>query len=219
MNIYRYRVYRSPNIGVYMRTNDNYLFIPYGLARSKAERLERLLGVKSIMVSIAYTRLLGPLMVLNNNGILLPSIVEDHEVENLKRLTCMKVNRLDTKFTALGNLIATNDRSAIVSPLLKDKVDDIGSTLNVKTVVMSIALYNQVGALIACTDKGAVIHPGVSDEDISRIGSALGVNVEPATVNGGVPFVSSGIVMNNKAIVVGSSTTGPELVMLSRAFQ
>jgi len=91
--------------------------------------------------------------------------------------------------------------------------------LNVKTVVMSIASYNQVGALIACTDKGAVIHPDVSDEDISRIGSALGVNVEPATVNGGVPFVSSGIVMNNKAIVVGSSTTGPELVMLSRAFQ
>ncbi|GBC74631.1 hypothetical protein HRbin05_00675 [archaeon HR05] len=34
-----------------------------------------------------------------------------------------------------------------------------------------------------------------------------------------MPFVSSGIVANSKAVVVGSLTTGPEMVMLSRAFK
>jgi translation initiation factor 6 len=219
MNIYKYRVYRSPNIGIFIRANDNYLFIPKGFAQSKAEKLEGFLGVKSVRVSVAHTRLLGPLMVVNNKGILLSRIAEDDEVESIKEATRLNVTRLNSKFTAIGNLIAVNDKTAIVSPLLKELSEDISSALDVKVVVMSIASYNQVGALITCTNNGAVIHPKASDEDISRVRDALEVDVEPATVNGGVPFVSSGIIANTKAIVVGSSTTGPEMVMLSRAFR
>jgi translation initiation factor 6 len=39
------------------------------------------------------------------------------------------------------------------------------------------------------------------------------------TVNGGMPFLSSGVVSNSKAVVVGNLTSGPELIMLSRIFQ
>ncbi len=42
---------------------------------------------------------------------------------------------------------------------------------------------------------------------------------EPVTVNGGVPFLSSGIVANTKSVVVGNLTSGPELIMLSRIFK
>jgi len=44
------------------------------------------------------------------------------------------------------------------------------------------------------------------------------VNVEPATINGGIPFVSSGILANSNAVVVGNLTSGPEIMMLTRAF-
>ncbi len=218
MNIYKYRVYRSPNIGIFIKANDNHLFIPKGFAQSKAQRLEEFLGVKSVRVSIAHTRLLGPLMVVNNKGILLARIAEEYEVESLREATGLKVSRLNSRFTAVGNLVAVNDRCAIVSPLLKDHLEDIRSALDVDILVTSIASYNQVGALVACTNNGAVIHPNASDDDIRKISNALKVDVEPATVNGGVPFVSSGMVANVKAIVVGSATTGPEMVMLSRAF-
>ncbi|PIW35341.1 MAG: translation initiation factor 6, partial [Nitrosopumilales archaeon CG15_BIG_FIL_POST_REV_8_21_14_020_33_23] len=36
--------------------------------------------------------------------------------------------------------------------------------------------------------------------------------------NNGIPYVTSGIVVNNHAVVVGSMTSGPEIMMLTRAF-
>ena len=44
------------------------------------------------------------------------------------------------------------------------------------------------------------------------------VNIEHSTINGGTPFVSSGMLVNNNAIVVGNLTNGPEIMMLTRAF-
>ena len=48
---------------------------------------------------------------------------------------------------------------------------------------------------------------------------SLEVDVEAVTVNGGVPFVASGVIANSKSVVVGTLTTGPELIMLSRVFK
>ena len=45
----------------------------------------------------------------------------------------------------------------------------------------------------------------------------LFVNI-PDEINGGTPFVSSGMLVNNNAIVVGNLTNGPEIMMLTRAF-
>jgi translation initiation factor 6 len=39
-----------------------------------------------------------------------------------------------------------------------------------------------------------------------------------ATINRGIPYVESGVLANNKAVVVGTMTTGPEIMMLTRAF-
>jgi translation initiation factor 6 len=47
----------------------------------------------------------------------------------------------------------------------------------------------------------------------------LQVQVEPVTVNGGTPFLSSGIIANSKSVIVGQLTSGPELIMISRAFK
>ena len=54
--------------------------------------------------------------------------------------------------------------------------------------------------------------------EVKIIKNILGVNVEPATINGGLPFLSSGILANSKSMVVGSLTNGPEIMMLTRAF-
>ena len=61
----------------------------------------------------------------------------------------------------------------------------------------------------------------VSENSISiaMISEILKVDVEPATINGGIPYLSSGIIANSNSVVVGSLTTGPEFIMLSRAFK
>ena len=74
-------------------------------------------------------------------------------------------------------------------------------------------------SMIVSNNYGAAIHPKASEKEIETISSILKVDVEPLTINGGIPYLSSGIICNSKSLVVGSLTTGPELIMLSRGFK
>ena len=107
----------------------------------------------------------------------------------------------------------------MVSPeISKASLKLIGDVLDVEAVQSRVAGYHQVGAMAAANMQGGIIHPEADDGEIGTFSSVLGVSMEPATINGGVPFVSSGILMNNDAIVTGSFTNGPEIMMLTRAF-
>ena len=220
MVIHKYDVYRSPNVGLFVRTNNDTLLLPFGFAETKAKKLKEYLDVEKIIhVSIAGTRLIGPMTVMNNNGILLPSTVSDDEIRILKQ-TGLNVDRLKSKFTAVGNLISANDKGALVSNLFKGEADqNIKDILGVPLQTFSIGGYVQVGSMIVATNAGAIVHPIANDSEISRISEILQVEAEPATVNGGSPFLSSGIIANFSSVIVGNLTTGPELIMISRALK
>jgi translation initiation factor 6 len=219
MDIIKYDVYRGPNLGVYISVNDSILLIPMGFAQSKADKLAGYLGVNYHYTSIANTRLIGILSVMNNKGVLLPKTAYQNEYDFLKKETDLEVGILDSKFTALGNLICANDKGAVVSPWLSD--DDcqtIKDVLGVKIVQKKISGYNQVGSVMVANNSGAAIHPEADEEDMKTFANVLGVKIEQSSINNGIPYVSSGILANNNAIVVGSLTTGPEIMMLTRAF-
>lgn len=207
-------------MGLFTRTNDNTLLLPFGFAETKTYKLKEYLDVEKIIhVSVAGTRLMGPMTVMNNNGILLPSTVSDEEIQILKQ-TGLNVERLKSKFTAIGNLISANDKGAIVSNLFKGEVNqDIKDTLGVPIQTMSIGGFVQVGSMVVATNAGAIVHPKANDAEISKISEILQVEAEPATVNGGSPFLSSGIIANLRSVIVGNLTTGPELIMISRALK
>jgi len=218
--IHKYDVYRSPNVGLFLRVNDNTLLIPSGFADTKTKKLKEYLNVKKIMhVSIAGTRLIGPMSVMNNNGMILPSTASDEEIQILKQ-TGLNVERLESKFTAIGNLILANDKGAIVSSLFNSEVhQSIRDVLGVPIQIMSISGYVQVGSMVVTTNAGAIVHPNANDREIKSIAEILQVEAEPATINGGSPFLSSGIIANFKSAIVGSLTTGPELIMITRALK
>jgi translation initiation factor 6 len=219
LGIYKYAFYKSPNIGIFVKCNDQLIVLPLGFAPTKTTMLSNYLEVTdNIYVSIADTRLLGPMMVMNNNGILVSYITSDEEINILKEKSQLNVERLKSKYTAIGNLIATNDHGAIVSPLCDDVKTQIQDILGVSVISMRISGYIQTGALIVATNKGAAAYPNASDDEIKTISDILNVNVEPVTINGGIPFLASGIIANSKSVVVGNMTSGPELIMLSRAF-
>ena len=219
MDIFKYDVYRGPNIGLYTITNDDFVFIPNGFAKTKAKKLAEYLKNDYIFASMVNTRLLGALMVVNNHGILVPSTCQQWEYDHLKKSTDLNVEVLDTKFNALGNLICVNDKGGIVSPAFsKDEVKKIGDVMGIEVIQKRVAGYHQVGVVVRATSHGGVIHPETDDNDIKTISNVLGVELEPATINGGIPYVSSGILANNNSIVVGTLTSGPEIMMLTRAF-
>ncbi|MFL6461583.1 MAG: translation initiation factor IF-6 [Nitrososphaeraceae archaeon] len=221
MGIYKYDVYKSPNIGVFIKANDRIILIPFGFAETKITKLTHYLQIEEkIFASIAGTRLIGPMTVMNNNGILLPSIASDEEIRVLRQASGLNVERLKSKFTAVGNLISTNDNGALVSPLLNSEVNQqVRDVLGVPVNSIAVGGFIQTGSMVVATNIGAAIHPKATEEEIKIISESLQVQVEPATVNGGVPFLSSGIIANSKSVIVGGLTSGPELIMLSRVFK
>jgi len=219
MDIFKYDVYSGPNIGIFTSVNDKFIFIPNGFAKTKAENLANYLQTEYIITSIASTRLLGVLMVLNNHGILLPRTSSTEEIANLQKSTGLNVKILDTKHNALGNLICVNDKGGIVSPLMeKEFIKEIEDVLDIEVMQKRVAGFDQVGAVMESNNLGGVVHPEADEEDIKNFSNVLGVNIEPATINSGIPFVSSGILANSNAVVVGNLTNGPEIMMLTRAF-
>ena len=202
-----------------MVVNDEKIFLPRGFAKTKAEHLENYLGAEAVYTSVANTRLMGALMVVNNHGMLLPNTISDTELSFYKKHTDLNVVVLDTKYTALGNMMCVNDKGGVVSPVItKEAAKRISDVLDIEVIQKKIAGYYQVGAMMVATSHGGIVHPETDEEDIRKISSVLGVNIEPSTINGGVPFVASGVLANNKSIVVGSFTSGPEIMMLTRAF-
>ena len=95
---------------------------------------------------------------------------------------------------------------------------EMGQVLDVEVVQKRISGLNQVGALMVANNSGGVIHPEADEEDMKMFANVLGIHLEHSTINGGVPFVESGLLVNNNSVVVGSLTTGPEIMMLTRAF-
>ncbi len=221
MGIYKYDVYKSPNIGLFVRANDRIIIVPFGFAETKTAKLMEFLQVEDeVYTSVGGTRLIGPMAVMNNNGILVPSIASDNEIDILRKASSLNVERLKSKFTAIGNLISTNDNGALVSPLFKGEIDhQVQDVLGVPVHSMTVGGFIQTGSMVVSTNTGAAVHPKCTEEEIKVISEALQVEVEPLTINGGTPFLSSGIVANSKSVIVGSLTSGPELIMLSRAFK
>ncbi|HXW37051.1 MAG TPA: translation initiation factor IF-6 [Nitrososphaerales archaeon] len=220
MGLHLIDIYRSPNIGVFLKANDRVLLVPKGLASTKAEKLSEDLGVSFRYASIAGSRLLGPLCALNNRGVLVSRLAEDEEIREISEATGLNVSRLSSRYTAVGNLVAANDRRALVSPILDPQaVSQVRDVLGTETEVAPIHEYNQVGALVVATNEGAAVYPGLSESEVERLGRMLGVEAYGTPVNRGVPYVASGLVANSKNAVVGSQTTGPELVFITRALK
>ena len=219
MDIIKYDVYSGPNIGIYTKVNNQFVFVPNGFAKTKAENLANYLQTDYLTISIANTRLLGILTVLNNHGMLLPNTCSQGEIEHLKKHTDLNIKLLDVKYNALGNMICVNDKGGIVSPTIDKKyVKEIEDVLDIEVIQKKIAGFYQVGAVMSATSNGGIIHPLTDEDDVSTFSNILGVKIEPATINGGIPFVSSGILANDNAIVVGTLTNGPEIMILTSAF-
>ncbi len=207
-------------MGIYTKCNDSFVFLPNGFATTKARNIAEFLKTDYIFTSVANTRLLGPLIVINNNGILLPRNSLDDEVFHLKKSTGLNVTILDTKHTAIGNLICVNDKGGIMSPVIPSefakKIEDV---LGIEVLQKRIAGYHQTGVMAVANSHGGIIHPATEEDDIKIISEVMGVELEAATINGGIPYLASGILANNKSLVVGTITNGPELVILTRAFR
>ncbi|MEM3061320.1 MAG: translation initiation factor IF-6 [Candidatus Bathyarchaeia archaeon] len=219
MPIGKMDVFGSPNIGVYCFVNEVFALVPVGLTEKKIKRFMEYLGVNAFPCEINASKLLGIFAASNSNGMVLPRVVTDYELKRIKSISDLNVYVLKTKKTALGNCILVNDYGAIVDPSFSGlTIKKLEDAFGVEVVKGSINGLSYVGSLGVATNKGAIVHPAIKENEKRLIEKVLKVPVETGTINQGVPFVKSGLLVNTRGAIVGSLTTGAELFLISQMF-
>ena len=206
------------NIGMFARSTDNFCLVGNPVTEKNSRALENNLKVSVLASSIANTEFIGMFCVANSNGIVLPKIVLDRELQELKsKLKDFDINLYSAKsrFTSIGNLILCNDKGALISKLLStSEKKSLEDTLGVEVEYGTISGMSVVGSSGVATNKGCLIHRDASEEEIKKVESILKVDSDIGTANFGSPFVGSCIIANSNAAIVGESTSGPEIVRL-----
>jgi translation initiation factor 6 len=220
LDIFSAEISGSPNIGVYSKATDNYLIVPSKIATKDYLKISNFLDTKVINSFIGDSILIGVLVAANSHGILLPHYALENEIKCLTEETGVNVKKVESRKTALGNLILVNDTGAIIDEQLAEPtlIKTINDILDVEVVAGTIMNLPYVGSLAIATNKGVLAHPMILDKEKALIEDVLRVPVERGTVNCGVPYVSSGMIANVNGVVVGNMTTGPELFIISNLF-
>jgi len=218
LTVYLSSIVGSASISVYSLATENIVIIPRMVPKEKAQEFADWLNTKLVYTSIGGSVLAGALACANSNGILLPNYVRDEELTQIKSVFEGNITIMETKKTAYGNLVLTNDKGAVVDPRFKaSEIKKISETLGVEAVPTEIAGLPYVGSLAVATNKGVLSHPLLKDEERKILENVFKVPVDVGTVNCGVPYVGTGLLANSHAAVAGSMTTGPEMFIIGNA--
>ena len=221
MIIDKLTVFGTDNIGIYLFTNDKYTIVPRNIDNETINKIQEILKTEIIQVTVAKSFLIGIFVSGNNDVILLPKNTEEDEIKKIKEIAKdVRVEILDIKPTALGNIILTNSYGALVYPELTNvEFKEIKEALGIDNIEKgTIANIITVGSVGVVTDKAGLIHIDTTEDEIQKLSNLFKVKIDTGTVNFGSAFVRSGLVANRNGVLVGASTTGPEILRIQRAF-
>jgi translation initiation factor 6 len=204
-------------VGAFGVVSDSFMFISPNMSEKGLDVLERTFNLPLIQSTISTMDAVGLVAAGNSNGILVPYITTDDELNTIRQSSEVRVDWIDNKMTALGNIILANDHGALCHPDFDQKTRrKIADVLGVEVVPGTIAKLPIVGANSVVTNRGAIVHPMATAEEIELLAQLLKVEVEVGTVNRGSPYTSLGVLANIDGMIAGSETTGVELAHISQ---
>lgn len=223
----RLNLFGSSTIGIHACVTDSYCLVSGTLKQSIVERLENAFKVPCIPLNVSFKRILGIMMVGNSRGLLLPNHINPNDEEKIRDAVEEVVSNInvhvleESKLNALGNLIATNDKGALISSKFSiETLDVITDVLGVKARKTRINNSALVGTKIVANSKGCLVTPLASDELAESLNEAYAVeNVDFSTVCMGIESIRIGILANSTAAFVGESTSGPEMARISEILE
>ncbi len=215
--MHRTAYYGNPFLGLFFKANDSIALAPVDAQHKNVLALEQELGTKVVQLTMASSNLVGIYTAMNNNGVVLPNVIEERELALLKKegLNVLVSKELNN---AHGNNICANGKGGVVNPHVdsgeRKRMED---ALGVELVPLTIANYSTVGSACTATNKGFLAHYAASEEEMKSLEDALKVPGDKGTVNMGTGFVGIGMVANSKGFVVGEASTGFEIGKMEAA--
>ena len=216
--IIRAQIFGRSLVGAFLIVNNSYILYPPTLIKPQLKKFKTVFEEPLYPLTINNSNLLGIYSTSNKYGIIVPYIIKEDELNNLKSYVndSSNIGVLKSIDNAFGNLILCNDKGAIISSFLKDYKDKIEDILKVETVVYEFVDNNLPGSISVTNNNGCLVHPLTTDEEIEIISDILKVEeTDVSTVNRGIPYLSSGVVINDQSGIFGNNCTGPEMMRLS----
>ncbi|KAJ8974375.1 hypothetical protein NQ317_001527 [Molorchus minor] len=211
-------------IGVFAKLTNAYCLVGIGGSENFYSTFEGELGetIPVVHTSLAGCRIIGRMCVGNKNGLLVPNTTFDTELQHIRNAVpdSVKVQRVEERLSALGNVIACNDYVALVHPDLDRETEEIiADTLKVEVFRQTIASNVLVGSYCVLSNQGGLLHPNTSIVDQEELSSLLQVPLVAGTVNRGGELVGAGLVVNDWCAFAGMDTTSTELTVIESVFR
>ena len=174
MDIAKTTILGNSGLGVFALSTEKYTVVPFGVKEQTKSILVETLRTKIIQTTISNSVLVGTMAVGNSKTVFVPSNIGEKEYNILKDSLEgeVEVIELNSKLTALGNLMVINDKGAIISDMFeKSAQKQIRDVLNCEVTAGNLLGSPLVGSIIMSTNRGALVHPLLSEEEISEISS------------------------------------------------
>ena len=162
------------------------------------------------------------LCVGNRNGLLVPNSTTDQELQQIRNSLPdeVRIQRVEERLSALGNVIACNDYVALVHPDLDRETEEIlADVLKVEVFRQTVAGNVLVGSYCSLSNQGGLMHPKTTTTEQDELSSLLQVPVVAGTVNRGSDVLGGGLVVNDWAAFCGQDTTSTEISVIESVFK
>jgi len=175
-----------------------------------------------VHTSIAGCRILGSMVVGNRHGLLVPNSTTDTELQDLRDHIPekVKIQRIDERLSALGNVVVCNDYVALVHPDIDRETEEtIRDVLQVEVFRHTIANNVLVGSFGVLSNQGGIVHPATPTQEQDELSQLLQVPLVAGTINRGSNGLSAGLVVNDWSAFCGMDTTATELNVIESIFK
>uniref|UniRef100_A0A8C1QGZ1 Eukaryotic translation initiation factor 6 n=1 Tax=Cyprinus carpio TaxID=7962 RepID=A0A8C1QGZ1_CYPCA len=215
---------KNNEIGCFAKLTNTYCLVAIGGSENFYSVFEGELSetMPVVHASIAGCRIIGRMCVGNRHGLLVPNNTTDQELQHIRNCLpdSVRIQRVEERLSALGNVIACNDYVALVHPDLDRETEEIlADTLKVEVFRQTIAEQVLVGSYCAFSNQGGLVHPKTSIEDQDELSSLLQVPLVAGTVNRGSEVIAGGMVVNDWCAFCGLDTTSTELSVIESVFR